>query len=233
MADTGKMGNLYREYKEEQLERDIKRCKTFAVVTGTIATLSSLVVAGNIALGNGLEVLQAGGTTAAMAACSFGYSRQKSIYKKELKELKDSEQAPKSFARERLATLKSELKINQTWLGMDCLVAGSFYTSALGHILEIISMPGQPQMITGIVGAALSALAGTMYLDLLKNHRQVIKSNLAETASLEKLIELEEQKKSQNASMPELIVADGVIEVDIQIEDQPKILQLEQSSFMK
>ena len=160
MAETEQMNNWYREYKEKQLDRDIKKCKTFAIASGAVAALSSLVVAGDIAIGNGLEVLQVGGTTAAMASYLIGYSKLKSIYEKEQKDLKETE--PKIFARERLATLKSELEINKTWLGMDYLVAGSFYTSALGHILEIVSMPGQPQMITGIVGAALSALVGTL-----------------------------------------------------------------------
>lgn len=223
MAETEQMNNWYREYKEKQLDRDIKKCKTFAIVSGTVAALSSLVVAGDIAIGNGLEVLQVGGTTAAMASYLIGYSKLKSIYEKEQKDLKETE--PKSFARARLATLKSELEINKTWLGMDYLVAGSFYTSALGHILEIVSMPGQPQMITGIVGAALSALVGTLYLGLTKTHKKNIKSNPVETTSLERLIELEEKNKEPKTSMPELIVADGVIEVDTQIEDQPQILQ--------
>ena len=223
MAETEQMNNWYREYKEKQLDRDIKKCKTFAIASGTVAALSSLVVAGDIAIGNGLEVLQVGGTTAAMASYLIGYSKLKSIYEKEQKDLKETE--PKSFARARLATLKSELEINKTWLGMDYLVAGSFYTSALGHILEIVSMPGEPQMITGIVGAALSALVGTLYLGLTKTHKKNIKSNPVETTSLERLIELEEKNKEPKTSMPELIVADGVIEVDTQIEDQPQILQ--------
>lgn len=233
MANTEQTSNWYREYKENQLEREIKKCKAFSIVSGTVATLSSLVVAGNIALGNGLEVLQIGGTTAAMVACLFGYSRQKSIYKKELKELKESELAPKSFARERLATLKSELEINKTWLGLDYLAAGSFFTSALGHIIEILTIPGQPQMISGIIGAALSALVGTLYLRLSKTHRQRIMNNPAETAGLEILIELEEKNKEQKESTPKLIDAEGAIEVDAYIEDQPKMLQLEEPILKK
>lgn len=233
MAETEQMNNWYREYKEKQLDREIKKCKAFSIVSGTVATLSSLVVAGNIIVGNGLEILQVGGTTAAMVAYLIGYSRQKSISEKELKELRESVPTPKSFARERLITLKHELEKNQAWLGMDYLVAGSFYASTLGHILEIVSMPGQPQMITGIVGAALSALVGTLYLGLSKTHRQKIKNNPTETASLERLIELEEKNKEQKESMPKLINAEGTIEVDAQIEEQPKMLQLEESSIKK
>lgn len=231
MAETEQTNNWYREYKEKQLDRDIKKCKAFAIVSGTVAALSSLVVAGNIAIGNGLEVLQVGGTTAAMVSYLIGYSRSKSIYEKEQKELKESE--PKSFARERLASLKHELEINKAWLGMDYLVAGSFYASTLGHILEIVSMPGQPQMITGIVAAALSALVGTLYLGLTKTHKKRIKSNPIETASLERLIELEEKNKEQKESMPKLIDAEGTIEVDAHIEDQPKMLQLEEPILKK
>ena len=138
MAETEQTNNWYRDYKEKQLDIDIKKCKTFAIVSGTVAALSSLVVAGNIAIGNGLEVLQVGGTTAAMVSYLIGYSRQKSIYEKEQKELKESE--PKSFARERLASLKHDLEINQALLGMDYLVAVALKLRSVGtRIVRILS----------------------------------------------------------------------------------------------
>ena len=72
----------YTNYKEEQLNRDIKRCNAFAVTSGAVSTLSALVVAGNIEVGNGLEALQVGGATAALFSYLICYSQMGETYKK-------------------------------------------------------------------------------------------------------------------------------------------------------
>ena len=72
-----------QESRIKRLQNDIKRCNVFATVSGVVATLSSLVVAGNIVTGNGLEALQVGGSTAAMAAYVLCYSKMSNTYKEE------------------------------------------------------------------------------------------------------------------------------------------------------
>lgn len=74
----------YTNYKEEQLNRDIRRCNAFAITSGAVSTLSALAVAGNIVVGNGLEALQVGGATAAMFTYLISYSQMGDTYKKEL-----------------------------------------------------------------------------------------------------------------------------------------------------
>ena len=81
----------YTNYKEEQLNRDIKRCKAFAVTSGAVSTLSALVVAGNIVVGNGLEALQVGGATAALFSYLISYSQMGDTYKKELKYIQETQ----------------------------------------------------------------------------------------------------------------------------------------------
>ena len=193
MEEQKTMKEWYIEYKEKQLEKDIKRCNTFAIVTSTVASLSALVMAGNIAIGNELEVLQLGGTTAAMLAYTISYANMESIYKKEQKNFKERIANPKSFAKTRLEELKYELSILKAQLSMDYMVAGGFYATTLGHLIELISIPEPPQMIANITGSALSALVGTLYLYLSKSHRIDKKGKQLEIDGLEIIEKFEDE----------------------------------------
>ncbi len=215
----------YKESKEKRLEQDIKRCKAFSITSGVVASLSALVVAGNIVAGNGLEALQVGGSTAAMFGYLMCYSQMESIHKKELAESKEKQPTPKNFIKDRLETLKYQLEICDTQLNMAYLVSGSFYASTLGHILELLSMPSAPEIASCITGAALSALVATLYLKLIKSHKITKECRKAEIDGLEEMQKLEEMSKEP---IPELIEGQGTLALEApKEEEQPKILVLE------
>lgn len=225
MEEKEQIKDWYAEYKEKKLERDIKRCNAFAIVSGTVATLSSLILAGNLALGSGLEALQVGGSTIAMAAYTICYSKMSTSYKDEQKAFQERTKNPKGFIKDRLETLRHELEISETWLNMDYLVTGGFYLSSLGHIIELLSMPSAPQIVSSITGAALSGLVATLYLKLIKAHKITTQSKKTEIEGLEELEELERLAKEP---IPELIEQEGVLELEAPAEEEtPKILQLE------
>lgn len=223
--DLKKTQDWYIEYKEKQLEKDIKRCNTFAVVSGAVASLSALVVAGNVVVGNGLEVLQVGGSTAAMFGYLLTYTQLGNIYKKEQKDFPERTKNPQGFVKDRLAVLRHQLEIVKTQLSMDYLVAGSFYASTLGHVIELLTIPDAPQMVSNITGAALSALVATLYLKISKTHRINAKVKESEIEGLEAIEQLEEEAKKP---IPELIEREEVLELTApQEEQQEQILILE------
>ena len=224
--DLKKTQDWYIEYKEKQLEKDIKRCNAFAVASGVVASLSALVVAGNIVVGNGLEVLQVGGSTAAMFGYLLTYTQMGNIYKKEQKDFPERTKNPQGFVKDRLAVLRHQLELVKTQLSMDYLVAGSFYATTLGHVIELLTIPDAPQMVSNITGAALSALVATLYLKISKTHRINAKVKASEIEGLEAIEELEEEAKKP---IPELIEREEVLELTAPQEEpvEQQILQLE------
>lgn len=220
----------YTNYKEEQLNRDIKRCNAFATVSGAVATLSSLIVAGNIVVGNGLEALQVGGATAAMAAYVLCYSQMGETYKKELKYVQERKTAQGYSIKDKLESLRTQLEINKTQLNMEYLVSGSFYATTLGHLIELLTIPEAPQMIACVTGAALSALVATLNLLFSKRQKMYIALKQNDLEKLEAEQELDEASKQP---IPELIEQQGTLELEAPTEEAPKILQLEEISKKK
>lgn len=215
----------YTNYKEEQLNRDIKRCKAFAVTSGVVSTLSALVVAGNIVIGNGLEALQVGGATAALFSYLISYSQMGDTYKKELKYIQERQPNQGYTIKDKLEALRTQLEINKTQLTMQYLASGSFYASALGHVLELLTIPDAPQMIACVTGAALSALVATLNLVYSKKQKTYIALKENDIEQLEAEQKLEEESKQP---IPELIEQEGVLELEAPTEEEtPKILQLE------
>lgn len=215
----------YTEYREKKLQRDIKRSNAFAIVSGAVATLSSLIVAGNIVMGNGLEAFQIGGSTAAMAAYTICYSKMSYLYQTEQKAFQERQANPKGFIKDRLEVLRHELEIYDTYLGMGYIVSGSFYASALAHIIELLTIPSAPEIVSSITGAALAGLVATLYISLIKTNKKQVNARKTEIEGLEKIEELERQSKQET---PELIEAEGVLEVEAPAEgEQPVILRLE------
>ena len=96
----------YKEAKEKMLEEAQKNANTMATVAGIIATASALVVAGSIARGNGLEALQTGGTTIAIAALALSNASLSTSYKDELGTLRETKP-------NELFTIKTRLETNR------------------------------------------------------------------------------------------------------------------------
>lgn len=216
----------YTNYKEEQLNRDIKRCNAFAVTSGAVSTLSALVVAGNIVVGNGLEALQVGGATAAMFTYLISYSQMGSAYKKELKYIQERQPNQGLSIKDKLESLRTQLEINKTQLNMEYLVSGSFYASALGHVIELLTIPDASQMIACVTGAALSALVATLNLLFTKRQKTYITLKQNDLERLEAEQELDEASKEP---IPELIEQQGTLELEApKVLEEPKILQLEE-----
>ena len=215
----------YTNYKEEQLNRDIKRCNAFAVTSGAVSTLSALVVAGNIVVGNGLEALQVGGATAALFSYLICYSQMGETYKKELKYIQERKTNQGYSIKDKLEALKTQLEINKTHLNMEYLVSGSFYASALGHVIELLTIPDASQMIACVTGAALASLVATLNLLFSKRQKMYIALKQNELERLEAEQELDEASKEP---IPELIEQQGTLELEAPTEEeQLKILQLE------
>ena len=215
----------YTNYKEEQLNRDIKRCNAFAVTSGAVSTLSALVVAGNIVVGNGLEALQVGGATAALFSYLICYSQMGETYKKELKYIQERKTNQGYSIKDKLEELKTQLEINKTHLNMEYLVSGSFYASALGHVIELLTIPDASQMIACVTGAALASLVATLNLLFSKRQKMYIALKQNELERLEAEQELDEASKEP---IPELIEQQGTLELEAPTEEeQLKILQLE------
>lgn len=209
---TEQLKNWYTEYKENKLKNDIKRCNTIAIAAGSVATLSSLIVAGNLALGSGLEAIQTGGSMAAMVCYVIGNLKMKESYKKDLAATIAEKENPRGFLTSRLETLKYELEIYKTSLTMDKLVAGGFYLSTLGHILELISVPTAPAMAISIACSALSGFVATMYLLLTKQHKKLIKRAEEESEKLGEIKQLEDQIKPY---LPEILEYEPELEITL------------------
>ena len=221
----------YTNYKEEQLNRDIKRCNAFAVTSGTVSALSALVVAGNIVVGNGLEALQVGGATAALFAYLICYSQMGDTYKRELKSIQERKPNQGYSIKDKLESLKTQLEINKTQLNMEYLVSGSFYASAIGHILELLTIPNAPQMVACVTGAALASLVATLNLVFSKKQKMYIALKQNELERLEEEQELEEASKQP---IPELIEQEGVLQLEAPTEEEtPKVLHLEETKKLK
>ena len=215
----------YTNYKEEQLNRDIRRCNAFAITSGAVSTLSALVVAGNIVVGNGLEALQVGGATAALFSYLICYSQMGDTYKKELKSVQERKPNQGYTIKDKLESLRSQLEINKTQLNMEYLVSGSFFASALGHVIELLTIPDAPQMIACVTGAALASLVATLNLVYSKKQKMYIALKQNDLEQLEAEQELEEASKQP---IPELVEPQDALVVETPIEEEtPKILQLE------
>lgn len=225
MEKTNKpITNWYAEYKEKQLTNDIKRCNAYATVSGVIAALSALVVAGNLVVGNSLEAIQVGGATAAMFGYTICYSKMGDTYKQEKKSFEEQQET--SYLKNRLETLKYQLEIAETQLNLNYLVGGSFIASAIAHVIELLTIPSAPEIVSNVTCATLGALVGTLNLLITKRQKIRIELNKDETTRLEEEYELEQISKQP---IPELIEPEEVLELDVPTEDeQPKILQLEE-----
>lgn len=221
--ETQNLKNWYTDYKKELLDKDIKRCGTYATISGAVAALSSLIVAGNLVVGNNIEALQVGGATAAMFAYTICYSKMSDTYKTEKNSLEEN--IEKSPIKQRLETLKYQLEIAETQLGLNYLVGGSFLVSAIAHVIELLSMPSAPEIVSNVTCATLGALVGTLNLMITKRQKTRIQSNKEETASLEQADELDEMSKKP---ILELVEPQEALEVDVKIEEEhPNILRLE------
>ena len=226
MEEKEQIKDWYTEYKEKKLERDIKRCKAFAITSGAVSTLSALVVAGNIVVGNGLEALQVGGATAALFSYLICYSQMGDTYKKELKSVQERKPNQGYTKKDKLESLRSQLEINKTQLNMEYLVSGSFFASALGHVIELLTIPDAPQMIACVTGAALASLVATLNLVYSKKQKMYIALKQNDLEQLEAEQELEEESKQP---IPELIEPQDALVVETPTEEeQPKILKLEE-----
>lgn len=215
----------YTNYKEEQLNRDIRRCNAFAITSGAVSTLSALVVAGNIVVGNGLEALQVGGATAALFSYLICYSQMGDTYKKELKSVQERKPNQGYTIKDKLESLRTQLEINKTQLNMEYLVSGSFFASALGHVIELLTIPDAPQMIACVTGAALASLVATLNLVYSKKQKMYIALKQNDLEQLEAEQELEEASKQP---IPELVEPQDALVVETPTEEEtPKILQLE------
>lgn len=226
MEEKEQIKDWYTEYKEKKLERDIKRCKAFAITSGALSTLSALVVAGNIVVGNGLEALQVGGATAALFSYLICYSQMGDTYKKELKYIQERQPNQGYTIKDKLEALRTQLEINKTQLNMEYLVSGSFYASALGHVIELLTIPDAPQMIACVTGAALASLVATLNLLFSKKQKTYIALKQNDLEQLESEQELEEESKQ---TIPELVEPQDALVVETPTEEeQPKILKLEE-----
>ena len=219
------MKNDYKEYKTQRIEKDIKRCGAFATTSGALASLSALVVAGNILLGNGLEAIQVGGTTVALFAYELCYSKMGDTYKKEKKSFEEQPQQT-SFLKERLETLKYQLEIAETQLSLNYLVGGSFIFSSVAHVIELISMPSSPEIIGNITCATLGALVGILNLMMTKRQKFRITAHKEETTCLEEAYKLEQMSKEP---IPELVEPQEQLVLEVSTEEEtPKTLILEE-----
>ena len=149
-----------------------------------------------------------------------------STYKKELKYIQERQPNQGLSIKDKLESLRTQLEINKTQLNMEYLVSGSFYASALGHLLELLTIPDAPQMIACATGAALSALVATLNLLFTKRQKMYIALKQNDLEQLEAEQELEEASKEP---IPELIEQQGTLELEApKVLEEPKILQLEE-----
>lgn len=221
---TQEIKDYYKEYKNKRIENDIKRCGAFSVTSGVLASLSALVIAGNIVVGNNIEAFQVGGAAAALFGYALCYSKMGDTYKKEKKSLEEQPQQT-SFLKERLETLKYQLEIAETQLSLNYLVGGSFIASSIAHVIELISMPSAPEIIGNITCATLGAVVGTLNLLMVKKQKFRITAHKEETTCLEEAYKLE---KASKQPIPELVEPQDALIVETPTEEEPpRILQLE------
>ena len=170
-----------------------------ATVAGIVATASALVVAGSIASGNGLEALQSGGTTIAMAALALSNASLSTSYKDELGTLKETKPNEFFTIKTRLETLRNQLERKETNRGMNYTVASGFLITSIGHVLEILEMRDSLNLATGISSAALTAILSFMYYKSAQKYKSIIKSDKDRIAEL---IDEQELAKAQPGEEP-------------------------------
>ena len=206
----------YKASKEKRLEEAQKSANTMATVAGIIATASALVVAGSIASGNGLEALQSGGTTIAMAALALSNASLSTSYKDELGTLKETKPNELFTIKTKLETLRYQLERKETNRGMNYTVASGFLVTSIAHVLEILEMRDPLNLATGISSAAITAIVSFMYYKLAQKYKSIIKSDKDRIAELIDEQELDELSKQP---IPEL--------AETQPGEEPMVLRLE------
>ena len=192
----------YKEAKEKMLEEAQKSANTMATVAGIIATASALVVAGSIARGNGLEALQTGGTTIAIAALALSNASLSTSYKDELGTLRETKPNELFTIKTRLETLRNQLERNETNQGMDYTIASGFIVTSITHVLEILEMRDPLNLATGISAAAITAIVSFMYYKLAQKYKSIIKSN---KDRIDELIDEQELAETQPGEEPKVL----------------------------
>lgn len=192
----------YKAEKEKMLESSIKSTNAMSTISGVVATLSALVVVGNLAIGNNLEALQTGGTMAAMTACALSNSSISNSYKDELATLRETNPNSLLTIKQRLETLRYQLERNETMLGMGYTIASGFIVTSVAHVLEILEMRDPLNLATGISAAALTAIVSFMYYKLAQNYKSIIKSNKDRIAEL---IDEQELAETQPGEEPKVL----------------------------
>ncbi len=210
------------DFRINLLENEIKMSKPLAIVSGAVASLSALIVAGNLLVNNPVEALQTGGNVVAMAGYAYGYTKAISLTKKQIDNKKNiTNENGISTVKENLEYLKLELAKLHNTKNMAITASTGFGVTALAHLAEIIMMPSPAAYISSSIGIILAGTVAVLdaWLAIQQNTR--IKTKQNEVDTYQKLSDAEDEIKE--LASPEFLL-EG--QPNIPIEEDEQTLKL-------
>ncbi len=213
--------------KIDSLNRELNNQKTLAIVSGTVVSLSTILIAGSLVFGDGLQAIQTGGTAIAMGGYVYGYNKSKKLINKELELRKELKGIKK--IKDRLEIVKIELeKLNNT-KAMASTACTGFLINALAHIAELIMFADSSQYVPSIISILLSGTVAILDGWLIMSQNNKIELKEEEVKAFQQLSDLED-KYVRNASTEPVINGD-IIEVSAEeplLEESAQVLKLTQ-----
>ncbi len=207
----------FEELRKSMLEQQLKMSKTISISSGAVASLSALIVAGNIVIDNNLGALQTGGTAFALFAMCMCYLKKQEIAKQELEEIDNPKAPSKDVIQDLINKLRGYSEKYELDRNLGALVSSGFFVTAIANIHQIITAPNVGIMATQIALAALASIMSFLNLKLaLANQKRFDTNEEAITKLEESQRELEKHMKAVSEDAPQTN----------DIPEEPKVLEL-------
>ncbi len=178
-------------FRIETLEKSVKRTNALSTASGIVATVSTIIVAMNLADRNLLPSLQTGGATVAMIGYFIGYCQEKPLIEKEL-ELTKEQKCKEITPKKRLELLKVQLERLEITKNTSILAMIGFSTSSLASLIALMIEQGDTYALKNFIGMCLSTIVAALSGVLYKSTKKHMEYKESDVKGTEYIIELDE-----------------------------------------
>lgn len=181
----------------QMLEEQDKKYKSFAVVAGTTASLSALIIAGNLIFGDGTVSLTCLGSTIAMVSYSIGYLHLIKNNTNELNEFKAmlERKTTDSYVKRNLSLTKHCLENYTISKAMNIGAGTGFSLAALTNLYVACTQNNLSIQVSSAISAALAATVAIMDTMYVQRTKQRINQYEKDVEFYEELSEIEDDIK--------------------------------------
>ncbi len=185
------------EIRIKMLEEQDKKYKSFAVVAGTTASLSALLIAGNLIFGDGTVSLTCLGSTIAMVSYSIGYLHQIKNNTNELNEFKSmiERKTTDSYVKRNLSLTKHCLENYKISKAMNIGAGTGFSIAALTNFYVACTQDNLSIQASSAISAALAATVAIMDIMYVNRTKQRIDQYEKDVEFYEELSAIEDDIK--------------------------------------